>query len=166
MQYLLNNNFNYLENPQKVIGYDNGQVFTNNAPYIIYTDSIKRTSIGYVDSITMKTDIFSNPKFTIASPSVNSVANNIIVILNMPFVCSNIIEITNSDVLTVEVEVGNSTRTYTKSLLPQYMNSIHIFESIPTNTTETISNVNINVTSTKELRYNNVKNNMQQLLIM
>lgn len=165
MQYLLNNNFNYLENPQKVIGYDNGQVFTNNAPYIIYTDSIKRTSIGYVDSINMKTDIFST-KFTIASPNVNSVANNIIVILNMPFICSNIIEITNSDVLTVEVEVGNSTRTYTKSLLPQYMNSIHIFESIPTNTTETISNVNINVTSTKELRYNNVKNNMQQLLIM
>lgn len=165
MQYLLNNNFNYLENPQKVVGFNDGQAFTNNAPYIIYTDTIKRTSISYVDNINMNTSIFSN-KFLIASPSVNQVANNIIVILNMPFVCSNIIEITNSDYLTVEVEVGNTTRTYTKYLLPQYMNSIHIFESVPTNSTETINNVNIYVSSTKELKYNNVKNNMQQLLIM
>lgn len=144
MQYLLENKVNYLTSSSGIVWTGNNIDITSNINYITINNSIHYNHVQLQALTPEKTEqtSFILSRFTNLSYTANIIIYNI----RPSFTCSNFMNITSSDTLTITVTMNHFSKDYVYPLQKHFMNFINIIDYIYYD--DDLTNINISATST------------------
>ena len=115
MQYLLQNKVNYLNNSQSIV-YVN-TITNQSEDFIIYTNN----DIHSFEFHWFNPNEQTGTTFDIVNAVYTYICNNIIYSIRPAFTCSNFIDITSNDTVTITLSTDNIVKEYTFPLKKQFM---------------------------------------------
>lgn len=169
MNYISQNVYKYLSNPQKLIFLDGSNVstFENNNPFVNYTSKISTELkwksfdvIPYVtplnkinttsnDVITSAEDLKDKQQFTLVDTTIDSDWSMLLCNFGLSFTCSDFTSIKNDTIIfTISVDDQSIIKTFT--IEPQYVNTFQIFDYLKV---KSGTHFNISATSTRNLSF-------------
>lgn len=154
MQYLLQNKVNYLNNSQSIV-YVN-TITNQSEDFIIYTNN----DIHSFEFHWFNPNEQTGTTFDIVNAVYTYICNNIIYSIRPAFTCSNFIDITSNDSVTIRLDLINSdevvfTKEYTCLLKKQPLNTLNCIDVI-NHINKEITTVKITATSTIPLTLYNI----------
>lgn len=145
MNYLLQNNVQYLQDAKPVLIWNNGITSYNSCSYIIYKDNHTQSNITYIDlNPLLKDNTLVNKTYELY---VGTLIYNII----PAFTNSDITSINSSDTITFTVTINDKVYTHVFSVLPMYINTYTLNNYLQFN--DVLTTFKVNYESSCELTY-------------
>lgn len=153
MNYILQNNINYLQNPKSIITWDNIIQSYDNCNYLTYDNTIVSSSSPNIKIISEK-DVTQNTNGLFYETTIDP-CNIFIINARFSFTCDDITKIPENSIITIVDQTYQQKYNHNFTIFPQNVNSFHIydyFKGDPTKTTPFKINF---LTSLESLRFNN-----------
>lgn len=144
MQYLLQNKVNYLTSSTGIVWTGNKIDINSTINYITINDNI--VHYNHTQLQTLTPNIENQTSFVLARFTKLSPATIIIYNIRPSFTCSDFINITASDTITVTVKMDHLSKDYVYPLQKHFMNFINIMDYIYYD--DDLTNITITATST------------------
>lgn len=165
MQYLLQNKVNYLTSSTGVVWTGNKIDINSTINYITINDNINNPiHYNHLQLQTLTPNIVNQTSFIISTFTKLPPATVIIYNIRPSFTCSNFMNITASDTITVTVKMDHLSKDYVYPLQKHFMNFINIMDYIYYD--DDLTNITITATSTKPLTLVKPKNFASESNIM
>lgn len=144
MQYLLQNKVNYLTSSTGIVWTGNKVDINSTINYITINDNIVHYNHTQLQALTP--NIENQTSFVLSRFTKLSPATVIIYNIRPSFTCSDFINITASDTITVTVKMDHLSKDYVYPLQKHFMNFINIMDYIYYD--DDLTNITITATST------------------